>query len=300
MVNNFKRLFYHYFLPHESNNYKARALHHTSLIFYLVLLFTFQMLFGMVKWVKPEILGYATDISVEKILYLINQKRAEANISPLNLSTELSSAATKKATDMFSSNYWAHVSPTGVTPWSFITSAGYEYLYAGENLAKNFDYSQEVVEAWMNSPTHRANILKPEYTDIGLSVMNGRLNGEETTLVVQEFGAKALQVNNNQKKQITDRGVSSTSPQIGNEGVKVKSELSSAGVVKPKGIFIPSSISKTLSLVLTEFLLIILFLDSLFMWKNKTMRVAGHSLAHLIFLGALIGAMGATGIGVIL
>ncbi len=93
-----------------------------------------------------------------------------------------------KATDMFARNYWAHYGPDGTTPWSFITNSGYEYEYAGENLAKNFMFSDGVVQAWMESPTHRENILRNEYTEIGYAIQNGVLNGEETTLVVQMFG----------------------------------------------------------------------------------------------------------------
>lgn len=291
MVSRLKNLIHHYLLPHESNNYKARTLHNSSLVFYILLLLSFQLVSGMVKRVKPGVLGYATDITVERILFLVNQKRMEANLPQLSLSTELSEAATKKASDMFAYGYWAHVSPTGVSPWSFINSSGYQYVYAGENLAKDFNTSEEVVNAWMNSTTHRGNILKPEYADIGLSVMNGNLQGQATTLVVQEFGSKIGQ---------GDRSMASQAiPSLAPKPEIIGSALPKSTSVNTSSL-IPPTISKTLSLILTEFLLIILFLDSLYLWKYKTMRISGHSLAHIIFLGALIGAMGATGIGVIL
>lgn len=290
MVTKIKNLIHHYLLPHESNNFKARTLHNSSIIFYILLLLSFQLVSGMVKRVKPGVLGYATDITVEKVLYLINQKRMEANLPELTLSPQLTEAATKKAADMFTYNYWAHVSPTGISPWSFITSSGYQYVYAGENLAKDFNTSEDVVNAWMNSKTHRENILKPEYADIGLAVMNGSLQGQATTLVVEEFGAKIGQSDRSMASQV----IPSLAP---------KPEIIGSALPKTASVnnsLIPPTISKTLSLVLTEFLLIILFLDSLYLWKYKTMRISGHSLAHIIFLGALIGAMGATGIGVIL
>lgn len=145
----------HYFLPHEANNYKAKSIHTSALVFYIVLLFVLQMFFSVTKKMEPNILGYATNVTVEKVLDLVNRERTKANLKPLALSPELSQAATSKANDMFMKDYWAHVSPTGTTPWYFITSSGYNYLYAGENLAKDFATSEEVVAAWMKSPTHR-------------------------------------------------------------------------------------------------------------------------------------------------
>ncbi|MBI5452528.1 hypothetical protein HY945_03630 [Candidatus Gottesmanbacteria bacterium] len=295
MAVKFRSLIHHLLFPHESNNYKAKTLHNSSIVFYILLLLAFQLLTGTVKRIRPGVLGYATDITVEKVLYLINQKRTQFNLPPLTLSQELSEAATKKASDMFAYNYWAHVSPTGTSPWSFITSSGYQYLYAGENLARDFNTAEEVVNAWMNSSTHRDNILKPEYSDIGLAVMNGNLRGQDTTLVVQEFGSKV----GSKDRSIIAQAIPSLAPGLGqiSESAIQKEILLST---EPKPMMIPPTISKTLSLVMTEFLLIVLFLDSLYLWKYKTLRVSGHSLAHLIFLAALIGAMGATGIGVIL
>lgn len=298
MLADLKKKFHHYFLPHESNNYRARSLHNSAIIFYIVLLVSFQIFTGVLARTGRNVLGYATDISVDKILTLVNQKRAEANLSPLTLSDQLSQASTQKANDMFSKNYWAHISPTGTTPWVFINSSGYQYLYAGENLARNFNSSAEVVDAWMNSPSHRANIMKPEYKDIGLAVMNGKLDGEDTTLVVEEFGAKANPV-------VADI-VPTAIPQQPLVEKSVPPVQASVSDQKPLGssaknnFSLPFSSTKTVSLALTEFLLVVLFIDSIYLWRSKTARLSGHSLAHIIFLGALIGAMGATGIGGIL
>lgn len=276
-----KKLFHHYFFPQATNNFKARLLHSIPITWYIILLLLFQTTFGFVKRVQPAILGYATDITIEKVLFLVNQEREKAHLSPLILSPELSTAATSKAGDMFSKNYWAHISPTGITPWDFITSSGYTYVYAGENLAKSFDTSQEVIEAWMDSPTHRANILKPEYVDIGLAIMNGKLQGEETTLIVQEFGTRkdhSLAMGKPKEREIATLITSSTHEKLP---------------------FL-RSLPKNTGLILIEFLLVILFFDSIYIWKTKTIRTSGNSLAHIIFLISLIGAMGATGIGVIL
>ena len=292
-ANNFLR---HYFYPHESNNYKARTLHTSAIVFYITLLLVFQLIPGFIKFTQPNVLGYATNITLNSVLDLVNRERTKNNLAPLSLSPQLTTAATQKAADMFTKNYWAHVSPTGVSPWQFITSSGYSYLYAGENLAKSFSSSEEVVAAWMNSPTHKANILKSEYSDIGLAVMNGSLNGEETTLVVQELGTK---VNKEpiSKKTVSENVKDNLVKEV--EPVIQTGSVSQAGDTTAKAVF-PFRISKTMSLIITEFMLVILFLDSLYMWKYKTSRLSSRSLAHIIFFLSLIGAIGMTGIGVVL
>src|SRR3989344_1321165 len=287
MIKNLRFFVRHYLIPHNSNNYRAKALHHHTLIFYIIFLLLFQTFYLVARKIDPNILGYATDITVEKILQLVNLERQKANLEPLVLSPNLSEAAQDKGVDMFAKNYWAHISPTGTTPWEFITKSGYNYIYAGANMAKSFDKSEDVITAWMKSPTHRANILKPEYTEIGLSVKNGVLNGEETTLVVQEFGSRV--------KPVAVSGSENIKPQF------AETPYSADLIADSKTASFPLlRINRTLSLVIAEFLLVVLLIDGLFIWKNKTVRIQGHSLAHVMFLLALLGAMGETGIGAIL
>jgi len=135
------------------------------------------------------ILGYATDISVQDVVNQTNDQRASAGLPPLTLNMALSNAAAGKAQDMFNKQYWAHTSPDGVEPWAFISGAGYSYIAAGENLARDFLHTGDMISAWMASPTHKANIINPKYQEIGIAVVNGTLDGIETTLVVQMFGA---------------------------------------------------------------------------------------------------------------
>lgn len=246
-----------------------------------------QSFYSFLKNSNSNILGYATDISVEKILYYINQERIKANLAPLTLSDQLTLAAKNKSEDMFAKNYWAHISPSGTTPWEFITASGYQYVYAGENLAKSFDNSEEVVSAWMKSPSHKANILKPEYTEIGLAVKNGVLNKEETTLVVEEFGSKNVQP----IAKIETLNNGSMPPAIEVAAALPKSESNKFFLFK---------INRKVAILIAEILLVILFIDSLFILKHKTVRIQGHSVAHIMFILALLGALSATGIGAIL
>lgn len=299
MLDKLKKKIRHYIFPHQSNNYKAHALHNGPVIFYIFLLIFLQTGNRFIKDQFPNVLGYATDITTEKILVLVNEKRMEANLPELKMSQELSIAATQKAADMFTKNYWAHVSPTGVTPWVFINGAGYNYVYAGENLARSFDNARQVVDAWMESPTHRANILKKEYTDIGLAVMNGKLNGEETTLVVQEFGSRTAADYRGDNKRETGNGIAvvpviSAVPDLA--GSKNNQDLNREST----NVFLPWKNTKSASVLLVEFLLIVLLIDSIYIWRYKIFRISGHSIAHIIFLVALLGAMWATGMGAIL
>src|SRR3989339_1234916 len=177
---------HHLFIPHEENNFRAKSLHTDFLTVYLVI--AFLMMIAFKQGNIHNVLGFATDISIDKLYQLTNEQRQKNNLPALVLNSTLSLAAQRKAENMLTENYWSHYSPDGKTPWDFILGAGYKYEYAGENLAKNFLFSNGVVDAWMNSTTHRDNLLKNEYTEVGYAIVNGILNGEQTTLVVQEFG----------------------------------------------------------------------------------------------------------------
>lgn len=288
MLNYGRRLFKYLFVPCQANNYHPRTIQIGAIGFYIFFLIVFQGVFRVIGGVRPQILGFATDITVEGIFSLANRERIKNNISPLNYSEELSYAAEEKAKDMFEKNYWAHISPTGVTPWQFINHSGYNYVYAGENLAKDFYHSEDVVEAWMNSPTHRSNILKPEYTNIGIAVLNGRLLGRDTTLVVQEFGKKA-------------EGDLAQLPSSREENIfsLKESRLATDKTVGQVAKF-NFSLNRTASLMIAEVLLVALFIDSIYIWRKNIIRLTGKSIAHLIFIIVVIAAIGFTGAGVIL
>jgi uncharacterized protein YkwD len=91
---------------------------------------------------------------------------------------------------MLSNGYFEHTSPTGITPWYWFRQAGYNYQYAGENLAMDFFETKDVFTAWMNSPGHRANILNPNFKEIGVAVATGQMQNRSTTLAVLSFGTQ--------------------------------------------------------------------------------------------------------------
>ena len=131
----------------------------------------------------------ASDITVEKVIELTNASRMEAGESALTVNSKLSQAAEAKASDMVANNYFSHTSPAGKTPWNWIQKENYDYIYAGENLAMDFFSAEKMEEAWMASPTHRANILNQNNHDLGTAVKEGIINGRETILSVVMFGS---------------------------------------------------------------------------------------------------------------
>lgn len=122
------------------------------------------------------------------LIELTNKDRSTSSLPALTANDTLAEAAKLKADDMVSKGYFAHNSPDGKTPWYWIMKAGYKFVYAGENLAVNFTESEQVENAWMGSPLHRANILSNKYSEVGIAVQEGTFNGENAIFVVQMFG----------------------------------------------------------------------------------------------------------------
>ena len=131
----------------------------------------------------------ASEITAEKIIELTNGSRKEAGLRALSPSQLLTLAAQGKAEDMFTNQYFEHISPDGVTPWYWIKEAGYDYIYAAENLAIDFVTAEGAHSALMKSPGHRQNILCANYKDIGVAVLSGLFGEKISIIIVEEFGA---------------------------------------------------------------------------------------------------------------
>lgn len=171
-------------VPHKENEYRPHLIRIHGLIAVLIVALISQVSYSYMTTGHLSVLGRVSDIQAAELLVDTNTERTEEGLSELRVNDQLSQAAFLKAQNMFSEQYWAHVSPSGIQPWKWLGDVGYNYSYAGENLAKNYPTADATVQAWMNSATHRDNILKGEYTDVGFAVVDGELNGEQTTLVV--------------------------------------------------------------------------------------------------------------------
>lgn len=181
----------HALVPHKGNHYRPHLVRLHGITAVLVLAVLMQLTYGFVTSGRLEVLGRVSNISAGELLADTNVERSKTSLPELKLNDQLSRAAFLKAQDMFANNYWAHTSPAGVTPWKWLGDSGYNYNVAGENLAKNYPTSQATVNAWMNSETHRANILNGKYQEIGFAVVDGLLDGRDATLVVAYYGSPA-------------------------------------------------------------------------------------------------------------
>jgi hypothetical protein len=184
MFNWFKK----HFVPHAGNEHRPHALRTESIrniVAIVIFLEIFTFLIPIISRINTE--GGMAAVLPGVLALLTNEERESQNLQVLVVSTVLNQAAEMKATDMATKGYFAHTSPDGKTPWYWLEKAGYKYQYAGENLAVDFSDSRDVTNAWMRSPTHKANIVKGNYTEIGTGVAQGMYEGRETIFVAQVY-----------------------------------------------------------------------------------------------------------------
>lgn len=171
------------FIPNYNNSFYPNLLRKPALILYTILIVSVNAFFSI-----QGVETYASDVSSTALVDYVNQERRSTGLSELKVNSRLVSAAYAKADHIFENQYWSHYGPDGEAPWDFIDESGYDYIFAGENLAKGFDSSEGVHSAWMASKTHRENILNSNYREIGIAVVPGKLMGDDVILVVQMFG----------------------------------------------------------------------------------------------------------------
>lgn len=109
----------------------------------------------------------------EEACALVNAIRAANGLSSLSIDRSLCAGARIKSQDMEQNRYFSHTSPGYGTPFQMMKTLGISYISAGENIAKGYTDAQAVIDAWMRSPSHRANILSSGYTSMGIGYWNG-------------------------------------------------------------------------------------------------------------------------------
>lgn len=321
-----KSFLHRFFIPSHRNNFRAHGLHISSLTVYLIGAVALSFSYSNNAFLPAgSVLGIASDINVGALHTLTNQQRTNSGLPALNLNDQLSSAAAGKCNKMLADNFWAHYAPDGTTPWFFINQAGYKYETAGENLAKDFNDSNSVVNAWMASPTHAANILNGKYQDVGFATCNGSLTGSETTVVVQMFGKPSgsavatsfTTAANAQEPAPTRRpALPTTQPTIEPTAIPlavaqeepiypspatIVSGLQASTTVKAGLIAgIMRSLPKAITFTLFGMLLATFLLDFYYGYKLKTYRVVGKHLAHFIFVAFILFSLLIAANGVIL
>ncbi|MEI6660144.1 MAG: CAP domain-containing protein [bacterium] len=132
----------------------------------------------------------AVELSRDKVIELTNENRKDnGGLVALKENYKLDRSAEIKIKDMFHNQYFEHKSPSGVSVSDLGDKVSYEYIVIGENLAMgDFATDRELVDAWMASPGHRANILNNRYTEIGVAVARGTYDGRSIWMAVQHFG----------------------------------------------------------------------------------------------------------------
>ncbi len=302
----FFRTLRHLFIPHESNNQKAKLLHPSSLFVITTFLVAFQLLLAFTHKTFPKVLGYAANISPAEVIRLTNVQRAANGLSQLTENSTLSQAALAKGNDMLAKGYWAHFAPDGTSPWSFFLKFGYKYKYAGENLARDFSDASSAVTAWMNSPSHKENILNANYKEIGIGVVEGNLAGVDTTVIVQFFGTPLNGTNNIPVAQAkTAAAVESPKPSVKPTPVATLTPSPTPSPSPTPEEFVsgknatgssiayvsPFASTKGISLFIIGVLLMVLSIDLIVVRRRRIARISGRTLAHIAYFGMILAVI---------
>lgn len=286
-----------WFLPHKDTHKKAHLISWEGLLIYILFFIFLQVGFSILSYAKPGVLGISGNIDQKRIIELTNQERKKAGVDPVNENSALGKAAALKARNMFEENYWAHFAPSGKSPWDFILGSGYKFTFAGENLAKNFSTSEDVVKAWMASPTHRDNLLNSKYKDIGIAVEEGILNGQKTILVVQEFGSTSALAG---KPSVDVQG---QTIEVSKEEYNSKPQFNIASTetaVVQKPLFDPYQVYKTAGFSIVVLITVLLTIDIWVLRKRGVFRLSSHHIAHMALLSLAAGSLAVLNPGAIL
>ncbi len=206
-----------WFFPTKSNNYTPKLLKRQSIILYTLILLIFNILTAHISIFR----AYA-NVDSTSLFELHNKARIEHNLQPLKLNSKLTQSAYNKATAMLESDCWAHYCPNGKSPWDFFDEVGYEYIYAGENLAEGFTNNEKVFNAWMNSKTHRENILRKDFDEIGIAIVYGKFQGiENNALIVVHFGSRNYDTVNTTKLDSNNNNIKQNKPNNNKTKLKI-------------------------------------------------------------------------------
>jgi hypothetical protein len=306
----------HFFIPGHSNNHRAKLLHSSSILLVVFALIIYQITLQFMPSYGVDILGYAANIPTSEVISLTNQKRQEHGLVALRENSLLAQAALAKGNDMLEKDYWAHVSPDGTQPWKFFSDVGYSYQYAGENLARDFSNATAAVDAWMASPSHKDNLLSGNYEEVGIAVVEGDLNGVDTTIIVQLFGksfSSSPQLASNEGAGVagesgeiqptpiptavetlsptavpTQEPTSILTPQPSITVAPIAEVQEKAGSATPRVLISPFTTTKGMSVAIVIILLGVLVVDEIVIHRRKVRRIGGRTFAHLAFLGMIL------------
>lgn len=293
----------HFFTPHHTNNFRAKLLHNSGIFAVIGIILVGNLFVRLLDNPSLHILGFTSSISIDEVVRATNEARASSGLKPLSYNEKLADAARRKASNMFSENYWAHNSPSGKSPWTWFKEAGYNYVFAGENLAKDFGDTSRMMNAWMASPTHKDNIINSKYTEIGIAVVPGTLEGRETVLVVQLFGTPS----SGSVPQVSAVKTSTPSPspsvaplQVAEvkgqeiaqmvpsnvEVLQINPTSSPVAIVPAK--YNSFNLARIINLGTTALFILALIIDLFLAESSKLSRRVGNNWAHILFINFIL------------
>jgi len=174
------------FLTPDKKTFTSLLKEHHIIYIIVTLILLLLISLSTYAWLRTTMSG--TSVLASVVYQLTNKVRVSQGLPPLNHSQQLYKAAEAKGYNMFTENYFSHTSPSGKKAWYWINEEGYIYETAGENLAFNFNTSEEVKNAWVSSPSHKENILSKSFTETGVAVVRGKIKNTPTIVIVQLFG----------------------------------------------------------------------------------------------------------------
>ncbi len=294
-----------HFVPHEENEHRPHALRTNSIrniVAIVIFLEIFTFLIPVLTRINME--GGMAAVLPAVLSAFTNEERQSQNLSILKVNPTLNQAAEMKAKDMATNGYFAHTSPDGKTPWYWLEKVGYEYQYAGENLAINFYDSRDVTNAWMKSPTHKANIVKGQYTEIGTGIANGTYQGRETIFVAQVYAnplpksvKNKLVAIENKPEEKTGALVTETTDVLGaeatieiGENADVSIESTPEPVLWQKLFASPRNTMNAILLIIFSIIAITLLIYTIIKARQYHLDLITNGLIVLAILGAIFVA----------
>lgn len=180
-----------WFFPCRENNYQPPFLESNFLFYCFLFLLILRLAVLPFYLYFPKSVFYAQILAVD-LIALANKERSSLGLPLLKESEKLREAARLKAEDMLAKDYFAHKNPEGYLTQDWIKSAGYNFENLGENLAIGFSDSLDVHSAWMDSASHKGNILNTQFRNIGVYVLEGNFQDSKTAVVVQFFASPSV------------------------------------------------------------------------------------------------------------
>ncbi len=292
-----------HFIPNEGNEHSPHILRDNYIHNIVVIIIFLEIISFLIPILtRLNMTGGMAAVLPAVLSDLTNEERENQDLAILTINPILNKAAEMKAQDMATKGYFAHTSPEGKTPWYWLEKAGYKYQYAGENLAINFSDSKDVTNAWMKSLSHKANIVKENYTEIGTGIASGIYKGKKTVFVAQVYANPLVLVSKQNKSPKMDiRKISKaniikeeSTNVLGSEIIANMGNIENIPIQKPafwqKLYASPRNVTNIIFYIIFGIIIFALFLYIFIKIKNQRRDLIANGLIVLAIIGAIFVA----------